>query len=1020
MLFKTRNHNPSVCPKTGKHPGRSRRYRWLWWLFPVAGLVSLVWFVIRVVPKPSRATYPCQRVAAPLASGFLVWIIGLIGSTLAYRKARRLVHQSRYFVAAVCAVVAVVMVWWSLSINAGTPARAGFTPSDPPNSPMGVAKGIYPGRVVWIHDPNSTSWNGSTGSWWSDTNTNQLVVNSMVSKTVQYLTGEVTNAKAWDALFRHFNQTHGFGDIGYQAGEKIVIKINMNQQDNWNAWGGGAGMPSPHVIYALLDQLVNVVGVPGSAITIYDAARYIGDPIYNKVRSNPNFQSITFVVKNTLAGNGRIAAAQDTANPLYTQGPPTAYLPTCVTQAKYLINMALLRPHQLYGVTLCGKNNFGSVYFPNNGGWTPSPLHNYGGRSKAMNTYNCLVELNGHRHLAGKTLLYMVDGLYPAVHQSGNVIKWQTFGNDWCSSIFASQDPVAIDSVGTDFLRTEPACNADVIGNPDNYLHEMAQADNPPSGTVYDPEHDGTRLASLGVHEHWNNPTDRQYSRNLETGNGIELVTRVWTTPDGPVENRTAGKRYDYIRYAINEARPGDEIVIGEGVYYESINFNGKNLTIRSTDPNNPAIVAATVISGGSKGSVVIFFGGEGVNCALAGFTITGGKSGIYCSSSSSPIIRSCVIEEDGSVAIELGRTIKPAIIDCTIIGEVWVREVENINTGEKYDYVQPAIDNATSGDQIVISKGIYYENINFKGKKLTLRSSVPCDSAIAADTIIKGGSNVVTFSSGEDANCVLAGLTIAGGNKGIYCSGSAPTITRCVVTENTAQGIYAYTSAPKLTNCIIATNEGAGVAVDSGSGLAVINCTIVGNRGSGITVNMCSPKVVNSIVWNNSPKQITGTRGSPVVTYSDVQGGWPNTGNINIDPCFADANNGDYHLQSAAGRWKPNPPGAGWVFYDANTSFCIDTGDPNSNWTAELWPNGRRINMGAYGGAPEASMSPNSIGNVADLNHDDAVDWLDFALFADSWQIERILLVEDFDRRGSVDFNDLRVLIENWLWEEE
>ena len=535
LLFKTKKHAASVCPKTGKPIGRcgkpasrlAGKYLWLWWLFPVTGLLSLIWFVIRVAPKPSRATYPCQRVAAPLAGGFVVWITGLIGSTLAYRKARRLFHQSRYFVAAICAAMAVMMVWWSLSINAGSPARAGFTLTDPPNSPMGVAKGIHPGRVVWIYDANSTSWNGSTGSWWSDTNTNQAVVNSMMSKAIQYLTGEITDAKAWDALFRHFNQTNGFGNVSYQNGEKMTIKINMNQQDNWNAWGAGAGMPSPQAIYALLDQLTNVVGVPGSAITIYDAARYIGDPIYNKVRSNPNFQSITFVVKNTLAGNGRIAAVQDTANPLYTQGPPTAYLPTCVTQAKYLINMALLRPHQLYGVTLCGKNNFGSVYFPNNGGWTPSPLHNYGGRSKAMNTYNCLVELNGHRHLGGKTLLYMVDGLYPAVHQSGNVVRWQTFGNDWCSSIFASQDPVAIDSVGTDFLRTEPACNTDVIGNPDNYLHEMAQANNPPSGTFYDPEHDGIRLASLGVHEHWNNATDKKYSRNLGTGDGIELVTQL-------------------------------------------------------------------------------------------------------------------------------------------------------------------------------------------------------------------------------------------------------------------------------------------------------------------------------------------------------------------------------------------------------------------------------------------------------------------------------------------------------------
>ena len=65
---------------------------------------------------------------------------------------------------------------------------------------------------------------------------------------------------------------------------------------------------------------------------------------------------------------------------------------------------------------------------------------------------------------------------------------------------------------------------------------------NPPSGTVYDPEGDGTRLASLGVHEHWNNPTDKQYSRNLGTGNGIELVVPSLRSADGPVDNKILGK----------------------------------------------------------------------------------------------------------------------------------------------------------------------------------------------------------------------------------------------------------------------------------------------------------------------------------------------------------------------------------------------------------------------------------------------------------------------------------------------
>jgi uncharacterized protein (DUF362 family) len=201
----------------------------------------------------------------------------------------------------------------------------------------------------------------------------------MVSKTVQELTGQSNDPNAWDALFRHFNQTRGLGDVGYQRGEKIAIKINMNQENSSGGnWSSRVGNPSPHVIHSVLKQLIEVAGVPGSAITVYDASRYIGNPIYDKIKSNPNpdFLDVRFVVKATLARNGRIAAVDDRGNPLFTKAG-TAYLPQCVTGAKYLINMALLRPHSLFGVTLCAKNHFGSTYFPSGGGWTPSPLHSW-------------------------------------------------------------------------------------------------------------------------------------------------------------------------------------------------------------------------------------------------------------------------------------------------------------------------------------------------------------------------------------------------------------------------------------------------------------------------------------------------------------------------------------------------------------------------------------------------------------------------------------------------------------------
>jgi len=105
------------------------------------------------------------------------------------------------------------------------------------------------------------------------------------------------------------------------------------------------------------------------------------------------------------------------------------------------------------------------------------------------------------------------------------------------------------------------------------------------------------------------------------------------------------------------------------------------------------------------------------------------------------------------------------------------------------------------------------------------------------------------------------------------------------------------------------------------------------------------------------------------------------------------------------------------WVYDDAN-SKCIDAGDPNSDWTGELWPHGKRINMGAYGGTPQASMSPSNIGNIANLDNDanDMVYLVDLALFVDKWLYQEALLSADLDRDGDVDFTDFDIFAENWL----
>jgi len=435
-------------------------------------------------------------------------------------------------------------------------ARA--TPPSPLSPPIGVARGIYPGRVVWVHNPDAVRWDGSTGAWWQEGNIDQAVVSNMLSQALREQTGQSDDVAAWDALFRYFNETHGRPGIGYQAGEKIAIKLNLNACDS-HTYRDNGSFTAPQWVYALLQGLVTAAGVPGTDVTVYDATRHIPDPIYERCHV-PALAGVHFV--DWSGGQGREAYRRDLSCQVHwsenVHGNPT-YLPTCVTQARYMINLASLKGHNLAGVTLCAKNHLGTICSDLDGKPTQQApqganihgtfaAHDFGWgdpdwtwSQRPIGTYNALVDLMGHQHLGNKTLLFVLDALYVAQNQGSSIsndCRWQSapFNGHWPASILVSQDGVAIDSVGLDFLSAEPTIRSlpDVLppnSTCENYLHEAALADDPPSGTFYDPEGNGSGLASLGVHEHWNNATDKQYSadeyirRNLGTGEGIELVS---------------------------------------------------------------------------------------------------------------------------------------------------------------------------------------------------------------------------------------------------------------------------------------------------------------------------------------------------------------------------------------------------------------------------------------------------------------------------------------------------------------
>lgn len=427
---------------------------------------------------------------------------------------------------------------------------------------------------------------------------------------------------------------------------------------------------------------------------------------------------------------------------------------------------------------------------------------------------------------------------------------------------------------------------------------------------------------------------------------------------------------YQTIQAAVDAAFHGDEVIIEPGIYTGPGNYNiyfmGKAITVRSVAPNNPAIVAATIIEPNTYANGFRFDSGEQADSVVDGLTIRRciHRAAIACYSSS-PTIRNCIIEDNHD-----------------------------------------------------LPKG--------------------------------GGIGITCYdSSPVISNCVIRNNY--GG--GLRCTMSDPTVRNCTFTGNRASHIRYYGDNETLF--------GGGILFEGGD-ISVINCTFSGNvadMGGGICsfgsyANINNVTISNCIFRDNDANDgpqialIDYGNNLPTVSvsYSDVQGGeaavyvdpcctldWDDDNNLDIDPCFAvpgywhtndtpeDVNddfwvNGDYHLRSQSGRWDPNTES--W-YIDANTSPCIDAGDPNSDWTAELWPHGKRINMGAYGGTPEASMSLSDAGNIADLNTDSFVNYADMMLFIDQWLRDEVLLSEDLDRNGIVNFLDFAILANYWLLSE-
>jgi hypothetical protein len=512
--------------------------------FFILGIASTIWFLIRVIPKPSRATYPCMRAAAPIMSGFAVYLLAITGSVFAFRKFGKRLLSTRYLAALGFLVAAIIFVFIAGSTNSPR-IKASQLVSEQSfiaNVPIGIAKGLKPGRVVWVWDKDATdsTCTNTSGDYWFQ-NTDGNVVEGMLSTAVKLYTNETTVANAWDALFKHFNNNHGKGSVGYSTGEKICIKINLTTSccgsfsDFTVKTAYVSNMDAtPEMVLALLKQLINEVGVAQSDIYVGDPFRRFHDLYWNVCHSV--FHDVNYM--DDLGVKGRMATTLTTEQVLvFSDGVNKSQLPKIYEDCDYFINMPCLKSHNAGGITLTAKNHQGSIIE------LGTPVADQGAEfmhyslpseNPGYGKYRHLVDYMGHELLGGKTLLFIVDGIWAGRDWDGIVEKWNMppFNGDYPSSLFLSQDEVAIQSVCFDFLLEEyknkdASVKYPYMDGADDFLYQAADPSYWPAGVVYDPEDDGTPIGSLGVYEHWNNAIDKEYTRNLATGDGIELISNI-------------------------------------------------------------------------------------------------------------------------------------------------------------------------------------------------------------------------------------------------------------------------------------------------------------------------------------------------------------------------------------------------------------------------------------------------------------------------------------------------------------
>jgi parallel beta-helix repeat protein len=350
------------------------------------------------------------------------------------------------------------------------------------------------------------------------------------------------------------------------------------------------------------------------------------------------------------------------------------------------------------------------------------------------------------------------------------------------------------------------------------------------------------------------------------------------------------------------------------------------------------------------------------------------------------------------------------------------------------------------AGNEISLSQRDFNNPNNetiLSGTGLSVRNVVTA-SGLSQKNIIDGftitGATVSTSAGVKIENACLRCtncLIKSNGNRGIYAISSTFIIDNCIL-QNMGAGIYSNGSVFTALNCIIWNNNGGvsvsnyssgmiagskifkhsihGIEFDNTSNAFIINNWIYGNTMSGISLGAGETKIIrNNTIFSNRYGIDVGTGTAPIIsncivwnntddlrycsaTYSCIKNNDSGTGNIHCDPCFVSADGNDFHLRPL--------------------SLCIDAGDPNFNDFNETDIDADpRITDGDQNGVTVVDIGADEFHFPwADFDKNDIVNFIDFAIFAPSWQATDP--AKSFDSDNDVDMEDLAIFCDYWLFE--